>query len=214
MADAYRFGYHGVKDDWKKSKSFAKVGCEKGSGSACYTLAYMLMQSSIPESTAAFAAISRACDLGDQCSTLGDFYALGVGVEKDREKAKALYRKECNSDNAVPCRAALALDEDELFLTSMDFFVHSSSERPEPKTLPVLADQDVPATFSIFLCIHGEGPPKVAKIETSSGEEDVDAEFLKTVRARWYFRVPGLPDDTPRICGVHHVQIEVNGKRP
>ncbi len=213
MADAYRFGYPGVPNDWKKSKSFANVGCEKGSGSACYTLGYMLMQSSPPEPAAASTAISRACELGDRCDALGDLYALGVGVEKDREKAKAMYRKGCDANSISSCRAALALDNGEFFITNMELFVHASSELPEPNWLPVLADHDGPATLDIFYCIHGEGSPKVASIEKSSGEEDLDAEFLKTARERWYFRVPGLPDGTPRVCGVHHVRIEVDGKR-
>ena len=212
LARAYSVGFV-VKKNLDTAISFFGRGCELGSGNSCYLQAHTLLRNMPPEPHRAFVAMSRACELGSplSCAQLGDFYALGIGVDEDRERAQILYLRECRPEFTSACLSAqkIAAGEKELLLGNIYFFQDGSKlPHPDFRDIRRWTGTEVPdAHIMVSYCLHGEGRVRNAEIMASSGDQKLDEIFLKIVREQWSFKlVSSLADeDSPPICGIYHL---------
>lgn len=86
-------------------KSDLSQSCEKGSAQSCYEMArnYQLTK----DYARALEHYEKACDKGHggACDSVGIFYKLGRGGEKDNKKAFEAYQKGCELKNTYSCKS-------------------------------------------------------------------------------------------------------------
>lgn len=106
----------GVKQDYQKSIKYLKKSCDKGNIDGCTILGMFYVEAgdySDQAYTHANIYLKKACDLGSDrgCYELGWSYYKGEGVDKNKDKAKELFKRSCKLGYKTACKKYKSLLE-------------------------------------------------------------------------------------------------------
>ncbi|WP_148803698.1 tetratricopeptide repeat protein [Campylobacter concisus] len=90
----------------KKAKELYQKACDGGNANGCAGLGEMFFREQ--NYAKAFELYQKACDDEDGygCGRLASLYYKGLGIEKDKSKAKELNKKACDLGNQFSCKFA------------------------------------------------------------------------------------------------------------
>ena len=105
---AYMLGFSNNKKlrDYKTAISIFQSRCDERKDGASCTNAGSIFNNSLKDYKKAFSYYVKACDLNDDvgCYNLADYYNDGIAVERNKNKAKELYKKACSLGEEAACK--------------------------------------------------------------------------------------------------------------
>jgi len=229
-ADCYTYGYwretgfFGVPVDLADAAAYYERACDLGELRGCTTVGDMFARGEgvAEDVSRALAVFGSACESGDvvACYRLAERYATGEGVPLDSLLADSLYSLSCENggpgcsyirrrDQPRPERPIRHLPyTDEPFILNPDE-VRAAAQRAYPVHL---RQAGVRGTTYVYLFVNRSGDIEEARIDQSSGNEELDRAALQVVesfdleaaRMRYYkvpvwarFRITFPPGETP-----------------